>query len=717
MTFLSCVVCMMKRRPQAHMGLLLNAVITLSAIFAYTSVMYHPQLQIFKENMVIIESGSVFYILMFCSFFSIFYALATLYRGLQEQFGTFLLLGMRPRQLQMMLSLEAMIIGCCSVVFGVLLGTIWEWSLLRLIGSIVGNFEHFTYFTLGFHFSWKALGITVAFSLAIFLLAAVVMPFLVRNQRVVQLLRSERKMDDKPEPPIGFLRAIVSVLFLGSSVAFCFFLPIDMNLGFNEFINFFPYVLSIWAVFTFVGSYFFYRQGSVALAKYFRWNRDLSWRGIRLLWMGNMAHRLRDNSRFFCFFSVISLFIFTSASIAVGTVMDIKRVENLNAGKGKEAKIAPFLIHRLGKEGYVSPDALKSSRSIDFLLRSGLSRVDSKSLALLNEAGSLFSNFEENELLKEKKQEALRKNDRSLLEKYSQGIYMSITDYNEILKGYGKKQLSIDADTAVALCYTENCSGEGMALNPLPGLFGANKVERLNRMELWHPDPDQEGMIPQWVLGDRVYARASQYPGIQKLWDVNYVSPQGKVNFQMIKALIQAKSLIPGVGFHKPGEVVSNDIVYNEAEEHERQLGSVLIVISTLLIAFVFIVIAGNFLLLRIYTDVEGQRQQFFNLLRIGFSMHHIRKSITIQIALMFFLPLLLSVVLASGAIYYGVRFLVHYISLTNGVDVGIRVGPKILSLMTLATGQVIAVFLIAQVVMFFLARFLVLRTMKGRKI
>ncbi|WP_149452861.1 hypothetical protein [Pasteuria penetrans] len=76
-------------------------------------------------------------------------------------------------------------------------------------------------------------------------------------------------MDDQPEPSVETLRVLVSFLLLGIVIAIRLFLP--TNISTIEVISLgIPYITDICTILTFVGAYFFYRHGSVALAKWFR---------------------------------------------------------------------------------------------------------------------------------------------------------------------------------------------------------------------------------------------------------------------------------------------------------------------------------------------------------------------------------------------------------------------------------------------------------------
>ncbi|WP_223127903.1 ABC transporter permease [Pasteuria penetrans] len=703
MTFLSCVTHMIQRRPQAYIGLLLNSIITSSVLFAFASFIFHPQLEMFREFS---ESSfwGMFYILMSCSFFSIFYSMATLYRGRQRQFGIFLLLGMRPQQLRVLLSIETMIVGGFSIVFGVLFGVVLN------LGFVSFTRSFFEYVPLSFHFSFGSLGITAASSLAIFLLAALVMPFFVRNQKVVQLLQGEKRVDDQPEPLVGLFRVLVSFFSLGIVVAICLFSSVDAS-RYYEILNIFLICVAL----TFVGVYFFYRQGSVALAKWFRRNRSFSWRGIRLLWMGSMAHRLRDNSRFLWFFSMLLLTVFILVSVVVAVTGFSARMEE------KQRDPASLLIHRLGEEDRISPEVQSRSRWMDLILLnkdSGLRRVDSTPVVRLDKENTDLikppvkpEEHEKYEEIQDKKVEALAKRDRSFLEEHTEFMAVSVSDYNRIMGAYGGKLLSLAPSEMVVVG-----PKQAAALNPLPRGLGVVRVTvpNLDQQPALFPPlgPVGYGRIGAYVLGEEAYSKllASWDPSIRKFRDAHYVSKQGEMNFQIFRALGQA-SLLYSNDEYTPDKIGSH-IVYDSMNKYRGKWEFFFPLFTVLILSLVFVIITGNFLLLRIYTDVEDQRQQFHNLLRIGFSVRHLQKSITVQMSYVFFLPFLVAVLLTFCALYYGIRFARHSFLVGKGKEMG----DEILSVALFSSSQVIVVFLGVQAIMFFLARLWVLRAMGERR-
>ncbi|WP_149453251.1 hypothetical protein [Pasteuria penetrans] len=82
-------------------------------------------------------------------------------------------------------------------------------------------------------------------------------------------------------------------------------------------------------------------------------------------------------------------------------------------------------------------------------------------------------------------------------------------------------------------------------------------------------------------------------------------------------------------------------------------LSGIFYLVVFLLCSLIMAINAGSVLFLRMYNDRESQRRKFHNLLWIGFPVHHVRKLVTVQVALIFFVPVLFAVPLSICDIYY----------------------------------------------------------------
>lgn len=112
-----------------------------------------------------------------------------------------------------------------------------------------------------------------------------------------------------------------------------------------------------------------------------------------------------------------------------------------------------------------------------------------------------------------------------------------------------------------------------------------------------------------------------------------------------------------------------------------------------LLIGAVFFIAAGSFLYFRLYADLDYDRRQYLTIKKVGLTDQELNKIVTQRLALLFFVPIVVAFVHSAFAF----MALQSYYSLS------------IVSEMVI----VLASFLIAQLIYFFLIRYRYLRNLK----
>ncbi|MNO60707.1 ABC transporter permease protein YxdM [compost metagenome] len=75
----------------------------------------------------------------------------------------------------------------------------------------------------------------------------------------------------------------------------------------------------------------------------------------------------------------------------------------------------------------------------------------------------------------------------------------------------------------------------------------------------------------------------------------------------------------------------------------EEQLTYKLILFVGSFISIVFFIAAGSFIYFRFYTDVQEEKGKYRNLRKIGMTIREVNKIITVQLAILFFIPILLA--------------------------------------------------------------------------
>lgn len=680
MRLTQCVWIMIRRRPQVYLGLFLNAVVVTAVLFAYVGLYWQPDLAIFQHAL-----RKPFWVicglLVGVSFLALLYFLATLYRRRRRrQLGLFLFLGMRPRQGYAWVATETLVVGGCGIVGGVGLGVAIHMALF----SFLQRFPGMSLLFPQYHFPLRALFFTVGLFFGLFVVLAVAIPLVLPRSRPAE----PRCVDSEG----GMSRyAWISLLALGTIVAICLFLPFHGLPGppggkEKVFLSFVLFVFC--AGLSFLGIYQFYRRGMMIVAQVLRRWKSFSWQGLRLLWLGVLDRRLRGYAFSFSFLSVWFIgFMIVSCILAVF----LHGWLSPGSAWSKHAKVFRGIEVSSSLPRYPQDPAgpfavVYHWPQPDSGLPAELLEAQQREMAILAKLGwepfafSLFSVASSESWY---------------------FLFLSWREYRAIQQLASLPALPGAADHVLSSC--TDCRG-GAIEYALRRRFGATQIRYISPDEVQIPPhgmPFSSSRAGIWILGDAVYERLSRLPDAKQLRYVGYRLPAAGLTLDHLQFLYQVA---------QESGVWSFPIQWNPyhvalAYEEVWVLGWVMVTWAMLFLSFT--VAAGNFLLFRIYLDLGDREQGYRDLLRLGIPVRYICQLVTQQMAVLFFSPLVLSILLSVCALVYAYRlltFAVGYPSI-EAVD----------SSLVMPISGVFVIFLCAQGLVFLLVRKWVVRNVARR--
>jgi putative ABC transport system permease protein len=119
-----------------------------------------------------------------------------------------------------------------------------------------------------------------------------------------------------------------------------------------------------------------------------------------------------------------------------------------------------------------------------------------------------------------------------------------------------------------------------------------------------------------------------------------------------------------------------------------RQMANTMLFVG-LFVGLLFFVVSGSFLYFRLYTDLESDKQQYSAIAKIGLSEQELAKIVTTQVALLFFLPIVVAIIHSAVA----------FVSLQHMLEL------VFVSSIVKPTAFVLGCFLLVQIVYFLLIR------------
>lgn len=245
--------------------------------------------------------GMFTYLVIAVLAFLIIYANRFLIRRRKKEFGTYLLLGMKARQVSYIILLETVIVGIVSLVVGVLLGFLLSQAscffTAQLIDMPIKNYT--------FVFSVEGLKMTVICFAAIYVIVALFNVFTIRRCKVVNLLYA----NDKNERT-GLKRLWPRLIGLPVSVAcivyaYYLFSKVGiLEIGSSEF--------TCSAVLMIVGTFLFFWSVAGAFILLIRRAKGLYFHKLTMFSVSQVASRMNTA---FASISVICVMLFFSLTV------------------------------------------------------------------------------------------------------------------------------------------------------------------------------------------------------------------------------------------------------------------------------------------------------------------------------------------------------------------------------------------------------------------
>lgn len=310
MTFPQFVFRNVIRNKRTYSAYFFSSAFSVLIFFVYALFIFHPDIKKGVTSVLAVELMSAAEIIMYVfSFLFVLYSVSTFLKSRKREFGILMMHGMTKNQLNRMVFLENMMIGIGAIVVGIFTGTLTG-KLFLMVGSKMIDIP-----PLPFYLSEKALFLTIGAFLVLFFSISLFTTILVRTNKLIDLFQSAER--PKKEPKVSVFLSILSALLLSVS----YYLAATATMA-NLLFRMLPVIAM-----TVIGTYFFYTQLSVFITKLLQKNHSLFWRKTNLITISSLAYRLKDNARMFFMVTIVS----TVAFCAVGALASMNAVNKQTA--------------------------------------------------------------------------------------------------------------------------------------------------------------------------------------------------------------------------------------------------------------------------------------------------------------------------------------------------------------------------------------------------
>lgn len=586
----------------------LSSTFSAAIFFLYAQFILHPDVvhgrlraaAYVRRGMIACE-----YIIAAFAFFFILYSLSAFLKARSREFGLLALFGMTDRQLRRMLVAETMIIAFAATTAGIAIGLMFSKLFLAGLSALLEMDS-----PIRFTIVWEAVALTYAVFMGMFATLLLVATMRLGRKTVVERLRDQRA--PKPMPIVSPWLAALAVALIGAGYVLAYTsTPMTVVLR----------MLPVTALVV-VGTYFLFTQGSVAALRLLRRLRS-TLRGTRLLVVAQLTFKLTDNARLLASVATLSAVAVTAAATLYVFYMDF-RAQTIDAHpyawtwfvRGDNEALLQKVEQELASRDVPVEKKLRLRGVSVFPDEDGDGKADGSPTLVVSESAYRAAAG---------KLSAENSTGNSAIRDVPAGHAVRILPPGALKSGFWK----MPADGVFRAAFAKGAPADAVVRTQIDV-----QEQRLHTTDLsvaldWLvvDDSDYDALERSATSRDRIYTVYGLEPaGWKKLSDVD--------------TALRASIFVPA-----NVELRSRIVGYRDA----AQTSSLTLFVGTFVCAL-FFTAAGSMIYFRMFTELQDERALYRSLARIGVTEGEMRRIIGGQLAVVFFLPFLISIAHAAFA-------------------------------------------------------------------
>jgi putative ABC transport system permease protein len=604
------------RRKRTYAAHFMSSAFAVMIFFIYAVLLYHPSLQ--GQLASSSETASILgtmglkisqYFIFIFSFLFLMYSAGAFLKARKREFGILMMLGMTDRQRNKLIFVENMIIGMISIALGIGAGILFTKLFLLVVERLLVLEQG-----LEFLVPIRAVWTTAAAFFLLFLVIALVISRVGRRQQLLDLIKSDEKPKEEPKASV-WLSLLAVVLLLGG-YGMVFYIVL-------EYAFFLPLLATAIGCVV-LGTYFLFSQLSVYAIHALKRREKLLFRRINLLTLTDLAYRMRDNANMFFMVATVTAVAFCGIGVCLAL-----------ADPNLSEKDNPYAFTYNSYPGNQQAEAHTAL-------------IDSK----LNAGNHSYTKT-------------------AIMIKHTETGYslVKLSEYNALAASLGYELGSLNSEQEALLIagplsmYSR--SDEKLAevdLNDSEGDAGGNKLAVKQELIRNMFGAYNQALIVQ----DEVYDQYEETGDDQEGAYVNYYY----VVEQWEKTLGISREINEAFKLEQEQQGTSNYYFVALAVDwyNQKQMNGILFIMSVL-VGVVFFTFAASFIYFRLYADLERDEKQYRMISKIGLSGAELKRLVTRQLVLMFFLPFAMAVI-HSAVAFVNIQLLVEFPMYGNALSI-----------------------------------------------
>ncbi|QWI77060.1 ABC transporter permease [Bacillus mycoides] len=585
------------RNSRAYFAYFISSSFSIAVFFSFAVYLFHPKLQ--NSTMISEISGLMIFsevVIVLFSFFFLLYSIGSFLKVRKKQFGILTVLGISKKQLHRLVFTENMLIGILSIFFGMQFGFVFSQFFLLVTAKITHLPGIYLYIPT------NAFILTTIVFLGLFIAVSAFTPMLIRTKKAVHLLKTNNVKQKERKPSIS-ISLFGAICLLGGYILAVnpkYFFSINPQVGVIYMVS---SIFVIPALVT-IGTYFFFSQISFLLIYILKKRRNFYMKRINMLWISDLASRIRTNINMLFIVAMLSTIAFTMITFLYGfgkfTKLDVTRS-------------SPFPF------SYFSYDANPFANKHLTWLEQQLQK----------------ENFSYKKIEADLYETPLKEDEG--ITAYNDVHAMKQSDYNKLAASLRMKQLFMSDNEA----YVLSDSAYFILFSQFEPSFNRKSITLSSTNTILQVKGyEQVGAIPSnfsyqtLILPDVVVnnlpsttKHISAYNYNVQNWEKTY-----KIANDFMKKIQKDRQ-----EFQYEGPLIRP---YESADSLYRiTSGSAAYFLIGTFLGVIFFIGAGSVLYFRMYTDLTNEQEKYVAISKIGVTNAEMKRSATIQLSILFFVP------------------------------------------------------------------------------
>ncbi|WP_459502893.1 FtsX-like permease family protein [Bacillus sp. C1] len=602
-----------KRTYAAHF---LSSTFSIMIFFTYALLLFHPDLagELKSTSETISKLGTIGFrisqgLIFVFSFFFILYSVSSFLKTRKKEFGILMIQGMSIKQLKKLVLIENMLIGFVSIFIGIMIGLIFSKLVLLISASIlmINN-------GLPFYIPTQAVLLTVVTFLFLFLLVSLFTFKMIKVTELVELIQAEEK--PKPEPKSSIILSVLSFISISSGYG------IVLYINFRRIISF-P-LLGLGVLLVIIGTYFLYTQCSVFLLQAAKKRESLFLKKTNILTFSELIYRMKDNATMFFIVSIISAVAFT----AIGTTAALGNKELSRMTNPYTFTYMSFEENKMENEHLAVIKKYLNEENIAYRLGSASTKYTESNVSV-----------------------------------------MKLSEYNDLAKALGYQQEMLDKEDEILLV-----PGWVAQIQEFKDGEFKKEIEVIHGdwVKTFHVKKAVKNLVLPHEVGNTLIAVQDQvYDTVPFIAREDITFSKERIYGFVVDDWMKTKEISHQLNniLDRDGEERNYYFAALTLEWLQAKQANGLLLMASVLVGIVFFTFAASFIYFRLYTDLDRDQQQYKMISKMGLSKRELKRVVTRQLLIMFFLPIIIAVIHTAVA-YIALQQLVDFSILNSSITI-----------------------------------------------